>query len=1287
MRRLLALFTFITLLGLLNIASASPIDDSTALLAGKNFLISRVKTTSFANCQLSLAYKAMDSSGTNVLFYVFNSTHPQGFVIVSGIDNVDPILGYSDVANFTTEDNPIQMTEWLEGYKRTIKYTIKNNLKNAKTFAQWESLISGSTNKKIATFGVSTFGTTVVAPLLKTTWNQSKYYNNLCPYDNTSSKYTYTGCVATVMAQIMKYWKYPKKGIGLRTYTPKTNPQYGVQSVNFSNTTYLWDSMPTSLSASSTANQINAVANLLYSCGVSVNMDYSTTNSTAFTTGGLYYQSADYALPTYFGYDNNIQALQRSDFTNAKWIDTLQKELKAGRPIIYRGTGTGGGHSFIADGFDNNNYIHINWGWGGVNDGYYSIDTLNPASIGIGGGTGGYNSSQYAIIGIKPRTDTIYSIGLNANLSVSSSSIAFNGAFGVSVSLTNIGTNTFTGDYAVAAFDASNNFVSFVNKISNTTLKAGTSTATLSFSTTGLLSLLPGTYELAVYYKPSGGNWTLVNNYGTYNNFTFISVNKVIPKTTNVSFSSCKSIVYKSKTYTSSTTVVDTLKAVQGWDSLYIVATITIKPITPVSKSVAYSNCNSFIYKSVTYTKSTIVRDTVKSVQGCDSIYNVATITINPITPITNSIAYSSCNAFTYKLVTYTKTTVIRDTIKSVQGCDSIYNVATITINPITPITKSMAYSSCNVFTYKSVTYTKTTVVRDTIKSVQGCDSIYNVATITINSITPITKSVTYSGCGLFVYKSVTYTKTTVVRDTVKSVQGCDSIYNVATITINIPVTPSISITASKTTIMDGDSITFVTAVANGGIAPVYKWTKNGVIISGATAATYTTKTLSSNDTIACQLTSNITCVTSPIALSNKVTVKVLKVLSITGNLITPNNYSVPKALVSLNSSTALFSGNYNFKVASESNYVIRPSKNNDSLKANGVSVIDLYLIKAHILGKTLLTNPYKIIAADVNNDGTVSVSDILLLKKLILGMDTTFTGNRLWAFVDSAYRFTDSLNPFPYKDSISFYNLLTNQTKQTFIGIKLGDVNYDWQSNISSFKSIQNKSLKLYYSKNVTENEYSNEVRVPIKVNNFKNLIGLQFTLNYNSQRLRFVGVEKNSIGIDYGTAQKEKGKISFLWNDRNLQPQSLEESSTLMELVFVSSYIGNVDSLSISSDITPMEAWDANFEKHDVELKIINSTIAQSPISAESWTIVPNPSNGYLKINLLLKEDKNIKFTLTTIEGRQLALKSVAAKKGVYTLSLNLNEPTKLISGLYYLKISGMGKNETKKVVVVNE
>ena len=121
MRKLLALFTFITLLGLLNIASASPIDDSTALLAAKNFLISRVKTTSFANCQLSLAYKAMDSSGTNVLFYVFNSTHPQGFVIVSGNDNVDPILGYSDVANFTTEDNPIQMTEWLDGYKRTIK--------------------------------------------------------------------------------------------------------------------------------------------------------------------------------------------------------------------------------------------------------------------------------------------------------------------------------------------------------------------------------------------------------------------------------------------------------------------------------------------------------------------------------------------------------------------------------------------------------------------------------------------------------------------------------------------------------------------------------------------------------------------------------------------------------------------------------------------------------------------------------------------------------------------------------------------------------------------------------------------------------------------------------------------------------------------------------------------------------------------------------------------------------------------------------------------------------------
>ena len=120
--------------------------------------------------------------------------------------------------------------------------------------------------------------------------------------------------------------------------------------------------MPNAISGSSTDSEINSVATLMYSCGVSVSMDYGTASSwgsIAFTTGGLEYQSADYALKTYFGYDTTLNGIYRSNYSYSTWMDTIEKELKAGRPVIYRGTGNGGGHCFVADGYDNQNYLHF----------------------------------------------------------------------------------------------------------------------------------------------------------------------------------------------------------------------------------------------------------------------------------------------------------------------------------------------------------------------------------------------------------------------------------------------------------------------------------------------------------------------------------------------------------------------------------------------------------------------------------------------------------------------------------------------------------------------------------------------------------------------------------------------------------------------------------------------------------------------------------------------------------------------------------------------------------------
>ena len=150
--------------------------------------------------------------------------------------------------------------------------------------------------------------------------------------------------------------------------------------------------------------------------------------------------------------------------------------------------------------------------------------------------------------------------------------------------------------------------------------------------------------------------------------------------------------------------------------------------------------------------------------------------------------------------------------------------------------------------------------------------------------------------------------------------------------------------------------------------------------------------------------------------------------------------------------------GGYSFSL-SNGNYTITPTKNNDINKTNGITTLDMALVQSHILGKNKLNNPYKIIAADVNGDGKATTLDIVYMKRLILGLDTTFTNTtngqkRLWAFVDSSYSFPDTTNPFPFKDSISYVGLSANKTNQTFIGVKLGDVNWDWNPLIAKMPS-----------------------------------------------------------------------------------------------------------------------------------------------------------------------------------------------------------------------------------------
>lgn len=344
----------------------------------------RKVATTFLNNNGAKAAQLTDLSkaaGFNNL-YIFNGN--PGFVVMSADNCVQPILGYSLTGTFKVDDLPENIKFWLQGYSNQIQEAIDDGQKAATEASMlWNDLMVGDNKAGIAT--------TVVDSLIMTKWGQSPYFNNLCP-TNTSGTHAVTGCVATAMAQIIYYWSQtatPPIGIGSHTYTHVT---FGKQTADYAGTTYEWSNMTPTYSSSSTSAQINAVATLMYHCGVAVDMDYGISSSGAFSS------DIPIALMSYFNFSSSTKNVARYE-SSADWVDTLKKELDAGRPMEYSGSGSGG-HSFICDGYDSNNYFHFNWGWRGSNNGYFTLDNLKP-------GSHNYTNNQKATIGIKVATCSI----------------------------------------------------------------------------------------------------------------------------------------------------------------------------------------------------------------------------------------------------------------------------------------------------------------------------------------------------------------------------------------------------------------------------------------------------------------------------------------------------------------------------------------------------------------------------------------------------------------------------------------------------------------------------------------------------------------------------------------------------------------------------------------------------------------------------------------------------------------------------------------------------------------
>ena len=326
------------------------------------------------NNELDLVY-TMNSESGEPCFYVFNVSD-YGFVMVSATDLVRPILGYSENGVFETENIAPGLGFMMENYQESISYALSAAVEvPAFVKAEWEAL-SQTGRLRPQERGAK------IGPLCPTSWDQKWPYNDLCPELNrpyASNGKAVVGCVATAMAQIMKYWEHPTQGKGSHSYKPDMD-EYGYpeQSANFGETTYDWKNMPYQIDGNSPKEQIDAVATLSYHCGVAVDMMYDDDG----VGSGAYSVDVPYAMSQYFDYAPS--SFRGRTVSTEIWDSYIKEAIQMRRPIFYSGTAKdGGGHAFVCDGMDENGLFHYNFGWSGKGDGFYASNaTEYPNEVG-----------------------------------------------------------------------------------------------------------------------------------------------------------------------------------------------------------------------------------------------------------------------------------------------------------------------------------------------------------------------------------------------------------------------------------------------------------------------------------------------------------------------------------------------------------------------------------------------------------------------------------------------------------------------------------------------------------------------------------------------------------------------------------------------------------------------------------------------------------------------------------------------------------------------------------------
>ena len=439
---------------------------------------------------IRIAYKTVRTSGEPSL-YVVNMGHGKGFIVLSGDDSTDELIGYNDQGDFDASQMPDNMRAWLDMWTAQLDEELSTSTAAVQRAARVKAINNHST--------------AVIEPLITSRWGQWEPFNKRCPIINGVQ--CPTGCVATAMAQLMLYHGYPSGVTTIPSYVTNTTK---VTMPELPPTSFAWDLMPTEITETTSQESIDEIAKLMLYCGQAVNMEYMETGS------GSYSSIIPERLIKYFGFPNTMHYVYRESYDEAGWEDLLISELQRNQPILYSAqTNIDQRHTFICDGYDGKGFFHINWGWAGAANGYYRLPSAHAKGEGLNPNVKNYHLSmnQAAVIGIKTEGTDDFTAPAE-ELWVYSRPSLKNGRFYTranttspftGITLIQSVTNTLTTQkaffHAYGLYDDNSTLVTTLKPTSNTSTFTANGKKDLELSSVSLSGIENGHYTLKAIYK------------------------------------------------------------------------------------------------------------------------------------------------------------------------------------------------------------------------------------------------------------------------------------------------------------------------------------------------------------------------------------------------------------------------------------------------------------------------------------------------------------------------------------------------------------------------------------------------------------------------------------------------------------------------------------------------------------------------------------------------------------------------------------------------------------------